>query len=322
MAAPVHNASGDLRVRGRGGVWRAFGAGLPRRAGDSGPGDSCRGRRPGGTVTRSWSSRTRSGTSTVAWPGGGPAGGDRGDRGAPGRRGEVRICTTRSGSRRTGQATTASPRFDLHTERPVGSRRSGYGGVAGRVGRGGSGRTARRYRVPVIATSSDSPTEPCCRWQPEYAEEMAGVLAEPALYTFTGGEPPTVEALGARYERQVKGPDRPGEHWLNWVIQQRGRDSSATCRQLSLTYEAEIAWVVGTAWQGRGYAKEAAVGLVAWLEAHGVRRIVAHDPPRSRGVSSRERCGRPDPHRACCRTASTLLAEMKQAQPKLGLRQT
>ncbi|MEU4392818.1 GNAT family N-acetyltransferase [Kribbella sp. NPDC023855] len=43
--------------------------------------------------------------------------------------------------------------------------------------------------------------------------------------------------------------------------------------------EGEIAWVLGTSWQGRGCAREAAVGLVAWLDAHGVRRIVAHVHP-------------------------------------------
>ena len=43
--------------------------------------------------------------------------------------------------------------------------------------------------------------------------------------------------------------------------------------------EAEIAWVLGAAWQGRGYAKEAGVGLVAWLQAQGARRIVAHVHP-------------------------------------------
>ena len=37
--------------------------------------------------------------------------------------------------------------------------------------------------------------------------------------------------------------------------------------------------MLGTAWQGRGYAKEAAVGLVDWLRAQDVRRIIAHVHP-------------------------------------------
>ena len=44
--------------------------------------------------------------------------------------------------------------------------------------------------------------------------------------------------------------------------------------------EAEVAWVVGTPWQGHGYAAEAAVALVAWLREQGVGRIVAHVEPQ------------------------------------------
>ncbi|TDD26774.1 N-acetyltransferase [Kribbella turkmenica] len=112
----------------------------------------------------------------------------------------------------------------------------------------------------------------------EYAAEMAGVLADPDLYTFTGGEPPTVEVLENRYRRQLEGPGNPDEHWLNWVIQYDGRlvgyvQSTVTGRT------AEIAWVIGTDWQGRGFAKEAARGLVAWLDGQGVERIIAHVHP-------------------------------------------
>jgi RimJ/RimL family protein N-acetyltransferase len=42
---------------------------------------------------------------------------------------------------------------------------------------------------------------------------------------------------------------------------------------------AEIAWVVGRAWQGQGYATEAAAALVGWLDARGVRIVQAHIHP-------------------------------------------
>jgi RimJ/RimL family protein N-acetyltransferase len=114
----------------------------------------------------------------------------------------------------------------------------------------------------------------------EYAETMAKVLADPELYAFTGGEPPTQAALTERYRRQVAGPGRPDESWLNWVISSTAEDELAGYVQATVIGdEAEIAWVLGTLWQGHGYAKEAAIGLVAWLDAHGVRRIVAHVHP-------------------------------------------
>lgn len=42
---------------------------------------------------------------------------------------------------------------------------------------------------------------------------------------------------------------------------------------------AEIAWVVGTPWQGRGLATEAARTLVDGLRERGVRTVVAHIHP-------------------------------------------
>ncbi len=42
---------------------------------------------------------------------------------------------------------------------------------------------------------------------------------------------------------------------------------------------AEIAWVVGTPWQGRGIAGEAARGLVGWLGTQSARTVVAHVHP-------------------------------------------
>ncbi|MCT6778246.1 GNAT family N-acetyltransferase [Streptomyces sp. CS7] len=114
--------------------------------------------------------------------------------------------------------------------------------------------------------------------EPAYAEEMAAVLADPALYGFTGGEPPAPDALRARYERQCAGSPDPGERWWNWVLRVREDGSLAGYVQATVRGpRAEIAWVVGTPWQGRGYASEAAQGLAAHLvSAGGVRELVAH----------------------------------------------
>ncbi|SCF68065.1 Protein N-acetyltransferase, RimJ/RimL family [Streptomyces sp. Cmuel-A718b] len=123
--------------------------------------------------------------------------------------------------------------------------------------------------------------------EPAYAEEMADVLADPALYGFTGGEPPAPAALRARYERQCAGSPDPGERWWNWVLRVRAaRDGEAGGELVGYVQatvrgsRAEIAWVLGTPWQGRGYASEAAQGLVAHLaSAGGVRELVAHIHP-------------------------------------------
>ncbi|MFD8299059.1 GNAT family N-acetyltransferase [Streptomyces bauhiniae] len=113
----------------------------------------------------------------------------------------------------------------------------------------------------------------------EHATEMAGVLADPALHHFIGGTP---DALTARYRRLVAGSPDPDVTWLNWVL--RLREDSRLTGTVQATLgaahgTAEIAWVVGTPWQGRGLAKEAAVALVAWLTAYPVRSITAHIHP-------------------------------------------
>ena len=116
--------------------------------------------------------------------------------------------------------------------------------------------------------------------QVEHAEEMAGVLADPALHTFIGGAPHTPAALRARYERLVAGSPDPAERWLNWVISLRDEARLVGTVQATVTDRtAEIAWIVGTPWQGRGFASEAARGLVGWLATQPVHTVVAHVHP-------------------------------------------
>ncbi len=119
----------------------------------------------------------------------------------------------------------------------------------------------------------------------EHADEMAVVLSDPGLYTVIGGAPDTAQALRARYERWVAGSPDPAESWCNWVIRLRDETCLTGTVQATVTTDdrgaaAEIAWVVGTPWQRRGIATEAARGLVTWLRRHhSVHTVVAHIHP-------------------------------------------
>ncbi|SDM67679.1 Protein N-acetyltransferase, RimJ/RimL family [Lentzea albidocapillata subsp. violacea] len=118
--------------------------------------------------------------------------------------------------------------------------------------------------------------------QAEHAAEMAEVLADPALHAFTGGTPLSPEALLARYQRLAAGSPDPAVRWLNWVIRLRDEDRLTGTVQATITQaeaSAEIAWVVGTRWQRRGIAREAAQGLVSWLTTQPVRTVIAHVHP-------------------------------------------
>ncbi|MGC5343111.1 GNAT family N-acetyltransferase [Streptomyces sp. DT24] len=116
----------------------------------------------------------------------------------------------------------------------------------------------------------------------EHADEMAAVLADPALHTYIGGSPAGPDELRARYVRQTAGSPDPSERWWNWVLQVRDEGRLAGYVQATTVgSRAEIAWVIGTGWQGNGYAKEAAAGLVAHLleERNGIRTVIAHIHP-------------------------------------------
>lgn len=107
---------------------------------------------------------------------------------------------------------------------------------------------------------------------------MTAVLADPALYAFIGGASPTHDELETRYRRWVAGSPRAGEAWHNWII--RRREGGAALGHLQATVAdhgaaADIGWIVGTAWQGRGYATEAARALVDWLATQGVVTVTA-----------------------------------------------
>lgn len=125
----------------------------------------------------------------------------------------------------------------------------------------------------------------------EHAEEMAAVLSDPALHTFIGGTPDTPQALRSRYRRMTAGSPHPAVSWLNWVI--RLRDESCLTGTVQATVSpsghgsiAELAWVVGTPWQGRGIATEAARGLVDWLSRQPVHSVVAHIHPDHRASAA------------------------------------
>lgn len=115
---------------------------------------------------------------------------------------------------------------------------------------------------------------------------MADVLASPTLYAFTGGEPPTVDELRRRYAIQTKGGSSDGsEEWINLIV-----TLGPACQPVGFVQAtiptgsgpAEVAWVIGAPWQGRGLATSAAALLLATLEERGVRGVVAHIHPEHR----------------------------------------
>jgi RimJ/RimL family protein N-acetyltransferase len=119
----------------------------------------------------------------------------------------------------------------------------------------------------------------------EDADEMVAVLGDDRLHQFTGGHPETVEQLRDRYRRYVAGPGEQAVTWRNWIVRTREDDVAVGTVQATISHTAygrsaaELAWVVGPTWQGRGFATEAGRALVSWVAAHGIDEVIAHIHP-------------------------------------------
>lgn len=124
------------------------------------------------------------------------------------------------------------------------------------------------------------------------AEPMVEVLADPLLYQFTGGEAPGLDQLTRQYRLQVRGGPADGsQQWLNWIVRLRTRPIGfvqATVENGGDGWSADLAWVIGTQWQGRGRAGEATRLMVQWLHERNVQRFTASihpQHPASHGVA-------------------------------------
>lgn len=126
------------------------------------------------------------------------------------------------------------------------------------------------------------------------AAVMVAVLADPALYQFTGGTPPTEAELERRYAAQTRGYSaNRTEEWLNSVVLVGAQRMPVGYVQGTIPVDGaptEVSWVIGRQWQGRGYARRASELLVLEVARRGVRSIVAHIHPEheaSQRIASR-----------------------------------
>ncbi|MDT0448220.1 GNAT family N-acetyltransferase [Streptomyces hesseae] len=118
-----------------------------------------------------------------------------------------------------------------------------------------------------------------------HADEAEEILNDGRLHEWIGGTPPTREELEQRYRRQTVGHSPDGRQgWLNWMLRRTdgqliGTVQATLYRPRPDRVEAELAWVVGHAFQGVGYGKEGASAMVLWLRTQGVAGFVAHVHP-------------------------------------------
>jgi RimJ/RimL family protein N-acetyltransferase len=119
----------------------------------------------------------------------------------------------------------------------------------------------------------------------DHADEMLAVLSGPELYKHIGGEPPSMAEVRERYARQATGSSPNGRYgWLNWVLRRRDDTRLVGFVQVTLSGDgaapsAELAWLIGTDFQGEGLASESAGAVADWLPSVGVGQLTAHIHP-------------------------------------------
>ena len=100
------------------------------------------------------------------------------------------------------------------------------------------------------------------------AEPLFELLKEPALHSFTGGAPPSaLQVLERRISLWEHRQSPEGDEvWLNWTLRRKADRVVVGYLQVTIrASQAELAWVIGIPFQGRGYAKEASRRVVGWL---------------------------------------------------------
>ncbi len=113
-----------------------------------------------------------------------------------------------------------------------------------------------------------------------HADEMHAVLRDPSLYRYLDSGPPeSVAQLRNRYvalERR-KSPNG-SQQWLNWILRIAGSGCAIGFVQATIgsSLNTWIAYLVGTEYQGRGYATEGTRAMLAHLTQDcAVRRCLA-----------------------------------------------
>jgi len=110
-----------------------------------------------------------------------------------------------------------------------------------------------------------------------HADAMFAVLSDPAIYEYENAPPVSLAWLRERYARLESRTSGDGtERWLNWVLRTADGTAIGYVQATVHADAADVAYEMGSAWWGHGYASEAVAAMLDELaHAYGVRRFAA-----------------------------------------------
>jgi len=152
--------------------------------------------------------------------------------------------------------------------------------------------------VSLDATDGDRSMDPEAVFETSRLrlEPMFELLSDDRLYRFIPRDPPrSLEALSERYQRLEtrKSPDG-NEAWLNWMVRSKAEGKCLGRVEVTIRRDgsAYLAYELGVAFSGRGYATEACRRVIEALFGSGVPWIVAEvDTRNSASIRLLERLG-------------------------------
>jgi RimJ/RimL family protein N-acetyltransferase len=111
-----------------------------------------------------------------------------------------------------------------------------------------------------------------------HAEPMFELLQDPAIYPHLDwGPPPSLEHLRSVYA-QLEARQSPdgAERWLNWVVKTPDGRCIGYVQATVTDAACWVAYVLGSAHRGRGYAREATAAMIRHIaRAHAARLFLA-----------------------------------------------
>jgi len=111
-----------------------------------------------------------------------------------------------------------------------------------------------------------------------HADAMYTLLKDPTLYRhMDGAPPPSAEHLRSIYGKLESRSSPDGSQgWFNWVVSTLDGPPVGYVQATVAGEQAWVAYVIGSAHQARGYAREATAAMIDHLAGvHGVRRFLA-----------------------------------------------
>ncbi|HUL86046.1 MAG TPA: GNAT family N-acetyltransferase [Actinomycetota bacterium] len=113
--------------------------------------------------------------------------------------------------------------------------------------------------------------------RPADAEDLFAIMRDPAIgAAMHEPSPENVAVVRARIASWIRGPGSDAdERWLNWIAR---TDDGRPVAHLAATIHGRVAWlawVVGVEHQRRGYATEAARGVMDRLATNGIGAFAA-----------------------------------------------